>query len=140
MPDADARAPRPRRRLWQTLALILCALFLAWVARFYHPGLGFTALLIIPQGHDYEIPALQQLPHYEYGPGVAYDGAMYVQLAMVPLLDDQAIDRALDAPSYRARRILFCWTAWAIGLGRPAWILQAFAVQNVLAWLVLAWF
>src|SRR6185436_5586163 len=136
----DGERPRePRPRLWQTLALLLCAVFLAWVARFYHPGVGFTALLVIPRGHDFEIPALQQLPHYEYPAGVAYDGAMYAQLAMVPLLEDPAIDRALDAPSYRARRILFCWTAWALGLGQPRWILQAYALQNVLCWLVLAW-
>ena len=139
MRDDDARLRQPRRRLWRTLALLLCALFLAWVARFYHPGVGFTALLVIPQGHAYEIPALQRLPHYEYPAGMAYDGAMYAQLAMVPLVDDPAIDRALDAPSYRARRILFCWTAWALGLGQPRWILQAYALQNVLCWFLLAW-
>ena len=109
------------------------------MARFYHPGVGFSALLIIPTGHEYEIPALQRIPHYEYPPQIAYDGSMYVQLAMDPLLRDPAIDRALDAPAYRARRILFCWTAYAMGLGRPAWILQTFALQNVLSWLILAW-
>jgi hypothetical protein len=56
-----------------------------------------------------------------------------------PLLRDPAIDRAMDLAPYRARRILFSWTAYALGLGRPAWILQAYAVQNVLAWLLLAW-
>jgi len=140
MRDVQDGPRRPQRRLWQTLALLSGAVFLAWVARFYHPGVGFTSMLVIPRGHDYEIPALQRLPHFEYPAGVAYDGAMYVQLAMVPLLDDPAIDRALDAPSYRARRMLFCWTAWALGLGRPGWILQAYALQNVLSWLVLAWF
>jgi hypothetical protein len=127
------------RRWWIALALVVTALFLASVARFYHPGVGFSALLEIPQGHDYEIPALQRLPHFEYGPHDAYDGSMYVQLAMEPLLRDQAIDRAMDAPAYRARRILFCWTAYAMGLGRPAWILQTYALQNVLCWLILAW-
>ena len=128
-------------RLWRTLALLFCALFLALVARFYHPGLGFSALLVIPEGDEaYQIPALRDLPHFKYRVGHAYDGAMYVQLAMVPLLRDPAIDRALDAPAYRARRILFCWTAYALGLGRPAWIMQAYALQNVLCWLILAWF
>jgi hypothetical protein len=136
MTDADGR--NQRRHPWRALALACCALFLASVARFYHPGFGFSALLIIPQGHEYEIPALQQIPHYEYPPGTAYDGALYVQLAMEPLLRDPAIDRAMDAPAYRARRILFCWTAYALGLGRPAWILQTFALQNVLCWFLLA--
>ena len=135
-PHAEGAA---RRHVWRVLALALCALFLASVARFYHPVFGFSSLLIIPAGHEYEIPALQQIPHYEYPPQIAYDGALYVQLAMEPLLRDPHIDRALDAPAYRARRILFCWTAYALGLGKPAWILQAFALQNVLCWLVLAW-
>jgi hypothetical protein len=136
---SDSEAQGKRRGLWLALALALCALLLASVARFYHPGVGFSALLIIPTGHEYEIPALQRIPHYEYPPQIAYDGSMYVQLAMDPLLRDPAIDRALDAPAYRARRILFCWTAYAMGLGRPAWILQTFALQNVLSWLILAW-
>jgi hypothetical protein len=121
------------------LALLACALFLASVARFYHPGLGFSALILIPQNHENALPALGGAPHYEYGPNQGYDGVYYVQLAMDPLLRDPAIDRALDAPAYRARRILFSWTAWAFGLGRPAWIVQAYALQNVIVWFLLAW-
>jgi hypothetical protein len=132
--------PSRRVGLWQVLALASCALFLASVARFYHPGFGFTALIVITSAPDHErLPALRDLPRYEYPPGVGYDGAYYVQLAMDPLLRDPAIDRALDAPAYRARRILFSWTAWALGLGRPAWILHVYALQNVAAWLLLAW-
>lgn len=128
-------------RLWRTLALLGCALFLTLVARFYHPGLGFSALLMIPEGDEtYQLPALRDLPLYKYPKGFTYDGAMYVQLAMTPLLSDPAIDRALDAPVYRARRIFFCWTAYVLGLGRPAWIVQAYALQNVACWLMLAWF
>ncbi len=138
-----AQEQQPGRRrawLWRTLALAGCAVFLSWVAGFYHPGLGFSAFLMVPRGEEeYQLPALRSVPHYRYPPGHAYDGAMYVQLAMVPLLRDPAIDRALDAPAYRARRILFCWTAYALGLGRPAWIMQAYALQNVVCWLLLAW-
>jgi hypothetical protein len=118
---------------------VLCALFLASVARFYHPGVGFTAFVMFPAGHDYELPALQALPHYEYRGGAAYDGQFYAQLAMEPLLRDPLIDRALDLAPYRARRILFSWTAYVLGLGRPAWILQVYALQNVFCWLILAW-
>src|SRR6185503_11514967 len=35
-------------------------------------------------------------------------------------------------------RILFSWTAYVLGLGRPAWILEAYALQNVVCWLILA--
>ncbi|OFW12178.1 MAG: hypothetical protein A3H96_01520 [Acidobacteria bacterium RIFCSPLOWO2_02_FULL_67_36] len=126
------------RWVWRALALVLCALLLASVARFYHRGVGFSALLVIARD-QHQIPALRDVPHYEYAPTQGYDGAFYVQLAMAPLLRDPEIDRALDAPAYRARRILFSWTAWALGLGKPAWILQAYALQNVLCWLALGW-
>jgi hypothetical protein len=132
-------SPSAVRRASTAAALLLGALFLASVARFYHPGFGFSAFVIIPEGHEYEIPALRGVPHYEYKAGAIYDGSLYVQLAMEPLLRDPAIDLAMDAPAYRARRILFCWTAYALGLGKPYWILQAYSLQNVLFWILLAW-
>jgi hypothetical protein len=113
-------------------------MFLASVARFYHPEFGFTGLIGFgPQHHD-ELPAVQAVPHRHYETG-GYDGQFYAQLAVEPLLQDAAIDRALDSPPYRSRRILFSWTAHALGFGRPAWILEAYALQNVLCWLLLAW-
>ena len=45
----------------------------------------------------------------------------------------------MDNLPYRARRILFCWTAYLLGMGQPRLILQAYALQNVLCWLLLAW-
>jgi hypothetical protein len=125
--------------MWRAPALLLCALFLASVARFYHPGVGFTALILFHQNQYYQLPALREIPHYEYPPEFGYDGIYYSQLAMEPLLRNPEIDRALDSPAYRARRILFSWTAYLLGLGRPAWILEAYALQNVAAWLLLAW-
>jgi hypothetical protein len=118
-------------------AALLVALFLASVARFYHPGFGFTAFIAFGQ-HDSELPAVQAVPHPHAASG-GYDGQYYAQLAVEPLLRDPAIDRALDHAPYRARRILLSWTAYALGLGHPAWILQAYALQNVGCWLVLAW-
>ncbi len=130
------REPHARRRTWQALALLACALFVAWIARFYHPHHGFTVLIGIAAGPN-KLPALAALPHAETSS--PYDGQFYAQLALEPLLRDPAIDRALDQPPYRARRILFSWTAWLAGMGRPAWIVQAYALQNVAAWLLLAW-
>ena len=60
-------------------------------------------------------------------------------MALDPLLRDPATERLLDNVPLRTRRILCSATAWALGLGRPAWILEAYALQNVAAWLVLAW-
>ena len=118
---------------------MLVILFLASVSRFYHPGTGFTALIAFPAGHDTELPALRALPHFDY-PWGSYDGQFYAQMALDPLLRDPAIDRAMDLPPYRARRILFSWTAWAMGFGRPAWVIEAYALQNVACWLFLAVF
>lgn len=127
-------------RTWQALALCCCAAFLASVGRHYDPQYGFTSLLALSEdGHAWETPTLQAIPHAHNPGDAAYDGGLYAQLALTPLLRDQAIDRAMDNPAYRARRILFSWTAWAAGLGRPAWVLQAYAAQNIVAWLLLAW-
>jgi hypothetical protein len=82
---------------------------------------------------------MRDVPHYEYASG-SYDGQFYAQLALDPLLRDPATDRAMDLAPYRARRILFSWTAYALGFGRPAWVLEVYALQNVACWLLLAAF
>lgn len=125
-------------RMYGGLALALVILFLASVARFYHPGLGFTALLGMPAGHEYEAPAFRGIPHYEYPDWASYDGQFYVQRALDPLIRDPAVDRAMDLAPFRARRILFSWTAYLLGFGKPAWIVEAYALQNVASWLLLA--
>lgn len=135
----EARATRRTRLACRGGALLLVGIFLASVARFYHPGTGFTSLLGLPSGHSYETTALQRIPHYDYPAQVTYDGQFYAQLALVPLLRDPTIDRAMDNPPYRARRILFSWTAWLLGFGRPEWIVEVYALQNVACWLLLAW-
>jgi hypothetical protein len=116
----------------------LVVLLLASVARLYHPQFGFTEMIGFASPGTGELPVLQAIPHYRHSPRGGYDGQFYAQLALEPLLRDPAIDAALDLAPYRARRILFSWSAWALGLGRPQWILQAYALQNVLFWLVLA--
>ena len=119
---------------------LVVAAFLAGVSRYYHPPFGLTAFIdFSPSNHAYEIPAVQSAPHFDNPGSTGYDGVYYAQLAVDPLLRDPAIDHALDDPPYRARRILFSWTAYALGLGRPAWILQVYAVQNVIVWLLFAW-
>jgi hypothetical protein len=126
-----------RRRLCRALALGLVAYFLAWIGGFYQSDNGFTVFIGFSGSHADEVPAMGGVPHAHIPGG--YDGQFYAQLALVPLVDDPAIDRALDNPPYRARRILFSWTAHAAGLGRPWWVLQAYALQNVVCWLLLAW-
>jgi hypothetical protein len=125
--------------MYRGLALALVMLFLASVARFYHPGTGFTALIGFQEPRDSDAPAMREVPHVSYPPWASYDGQFYAQRALDPLCRDPRVDRAMDLPAFRARRILFSWTAYALGLGRPAWIIEVYAVQNVVCWLLLAW-
>jgi hypothetical protein len=46
---------------------------------------------------------------------------------------------ACDDPPYRAQRILFSWIAWLLGLGKPFWVLNAFAALNLIFWVGFAW-
>ena len=55
-----------------------------------------------------------------------------------PLLRDPATAAALDAPAYRARRILLPAAAFLFGLGQPRFVVQAYAIQNAVCWLALA--
>lgn len=120
------------------IACVLAVLFLVSIRKYYHPGTGFTALIGFPAGHEYEVPALRRVPHYDYTGAGVYDGQFYAQCALDPLMRDPATDRAMDLAPFRARRILFSWTAYLAGAGRPAWILEAYALQNVVCWLLLA--
>ena len=138
-PEAMTQPEAPRGRwIWPAVAIGLGLLLLTSVARLYQPQYGFTAMIRFAAPGTNELEALRAIPHYRHHPSLSYDGQFYAQLALDPLLRDPAIDRALDQPAYRARRILFSWTAWALGLGRPAWILTAYALQNVLFWVALA--
>ncbi|HKW01639.1 MAG TPA: hypothetical protein VJN96_17560 [Vicinamibacterales bacterium] len=128
------------RRGWIAAHLAVVAAFLIAVASYYHAPYGFTELIRLPVDphNDYELAAVRSVPHVEDQNG-GYDGQFYARLALDPLLRDPAIDSTLDSPGYRARRIFFSWTACVLGLGRPAWVLEAFALQNVVVWLVFAW-
>ena len=127
-------------RAWIAGYLIVLAAFLVTVATYYHRDSGFTAFIEFPiQNHEREIPAVRGAPHYDHSDSGGYDGQFYAQLAVEPLLKDRALDTALDTPPYRARRILMPWASYAAGLGRPAAVLQAYALHAVVAWLLLAW-
>ena len=105
--------------------LAAVALFVGCVAQFFHRDTGFTSLISIgDQLSESQVTALRNVPHYVYEKSPGYDGAYYVQLALYPNLDNPELKKAIDNLPYRARRILFSWVAWALGLGQPAWIVQ----------------
>ena len=129
------------RRALPGLACLASVVFFLWcVAGFYQRGTGFSSLISIGDLLDQTMVAtLRQTPHFSYEKSPGYDGAYYVQLALNPTLNNPELTKAIDNLPYRARRILFCWVAWLLGLGQPAWVIQAHALLNVGCWLVLAW-
>ena len=131
------RVPRTLYRLAYAAAV---AFFLWNAAQYYIPGKGFTCLIFFGGASNVRrIRELRSLDYYVDKDSNGYDGQYYAQLAVKPLLRSRDLAGAMDNLPYRARRILFSWTAYAFGLGQPAWVLQAYALQNILAWLLLAW-
>jgi hypothetical protein len=128
------------RALYWVIYAVASGFFLWTVGHSYVPGNGFTFLIRFgdePARH--RIRELQPGDYYVHRNSYGYDGQYYAQLAVKPRLSDPDLWTSLDNLPYRARRILFCWTAHVLGLGRPQWVLEIYALQNVVAWLLLAW-
>ena len=118
-------AARAARWAWaRRISVVYAAaivLFVTSIAKWYEPDTGLTALIKFGERLEHRrLPSVQAVPRRIYADSIGYDGQFYAQLAVDPLLGDPGIGVALDAPAYRARRILFSWTAYLAGLGRPA--------------------
>jgi hypothetical protein len=126
---------------WRAAAYVITVAAFLWIiGGFYRPGFGMTAFLEFPgTSHDWELPAVAATPHVHHPGSGGYDGQFYGTIALDPFLADPALDRALDDPPYRTRRILAPWLAYAAGFGRPAWVLNLYAIENVVAWMGLSW-
>lgn len=124
------------------LAYVATAGFFLWIcAQFYIPGKGFTYLVTFgTKVSERYIPPLRDgtINHYEQEDSYGYDAQYYAQIAMRPWLSNPALNRAVDSLPYRARRILFAWTAYGLALGDPARALHIYAVQNIVCWFALA--
>ncbi len=66
-----------------------------------------------------------------------YDGQFYAQLAVDPALRHPDMQDALDRPQYRARRIGLPLMAYVLGAGQTWWILQSYALVNLMFWTLL---
>ena len=123
-------------------AYVLAALlFFGLVGARYDPQTGFTRLIRFSDPwNDKRLAKLQSLPIAIDAPeSGGYDGQFYAQIAIDPLLRSPDLEAAIDAPAYRARRILVPATAALVGCGNPWWTLQVYALINVFCWIVLAW-
>ena len=120
--------------------LILSIVFAGLVLAKFNPSTGMTSLIRFGETwQNRRLPALNGLPIATLPGSNGYDGQFYAQLAIDPLLRDPHLAQAIDAPSYRARRILLPDAAALLGLGNPWWTLQAYALLNVVCWFVLGW-
>ena len=127
-----------QKQCWLGVYLASVVVFLLLVVNFYLPGYGFTALEEF--GDFFDTKSIAGLHCFVEPKSHGYDGQFYARLALDPVLAHPAADeQGVDDLYYRGRRILMSWAAWALGLGQPVWILQAFAVINVACWLGLAW-
>ena len=117
---------------------LAASILFAWsVSQFHDSRTGFSALVIFGERMKTRlVPAVRDLP-LSFDPGGGYDGQFYAQMATDPFLRDPDIDRSLDLAAFRARRILFSWTAYIAGFGKPARIVEAYAMQNIVCWFVL---
>lgn len=131
--------PAIARRIWPVLGVLTVAVFLALLARFWHPVYGLTAFyqLDVPD-EGAKIAAFRELPVFVHRDTGGYDGEYYAQIAHDPTLRAADLGPAMDDFPYRARRILAPALAWAAGLGQPQWIIHTYAFLNIAAWLALA--
>jgi len=129
----------PPAWLFAAVGAVALAFILVTYAHIWSSAYGVTRFIII--GHEFNqrgLAVYRATPKYmdPYPPDRwGFDGQHYAQLALDPLLRDSQTKQAIDNPPYRARRILMPWLAWLLGLGRPFWVLNAYAMLNPLFWI-----
>ncbi|MDP3073164.1 MAG: hypothetical protein Q8N18_22915 [Opitutaceae bacterium] len=135
--------PPPPRWAFTLVALAVFAFLLSVYVRVWTPEHGVTKFLRV--GREFNERGIEvfratpkyidPFPAHRWG----FDGQLYAQMALDPLLRDPQLHVALDDPPYRGQRILPSWLAWLIGLGQPFWVINAYAVINLIFWVGFAW-
>ncbi len=130
---SSALLDTPISRLGRWLLLVLLMILPVSVAGLqFRPDTLFTSLECFG-----DIYASSQLAVVRVIPQAActrtgYDGQFYAQIAVDPSLRNAQLAAALDIPSYRARRIFLPALAYVFGLGKPALVVETYALLNVL--------
>jgi hypothetical protein len=125
------------------VALLAFGFFLRVYIGIWTPEYGITKFLRVGQEFDdrgTEVfratpKFIDPYPAHRWG----FDGQLYAEMALDPLLLDPHLHIALDNPPYRAQRILLSWIAWVLGLGQPFWVINAYAALNLIFWVGFAW-
>ncbi len=118
MPESRFKLSPPNRWAFVVVGLAAFAFFLRVYAGIWSPEHGFTKFLRVGQAFDdrgTEVfratpKFIDPYPAHRWG----FDGQLYAEIALDPLLLDPHLHIALDDPAYRAQRILLSWLAWAV--------------------------
>jgi hypothetical protein len=95
---------------------------------------GFDAALFIDAGDRYVRAAALPSPIPVHRHSLGYDGQFYYRLALAPFdLHRIAYGISFDNAAWRMQRILYPLLAWALALGRPAWVPTTLYLVNLLA-------
>lgn len=143
MPVSRFKLSTPPRWAFALVALAAFAFLLRVYVGIWTPEYGITKFLRVGQEFDARgtevfraTPKfIDPYPAHRFG----FDGQLYAEMALDPLLLDPHLNIALDDPPYRAQRILLSWIAAVLGLGNPFWTLNAFAALNLVFWVGFAW-
>jgi hypothetical protein len=109
------------------LITVLCwVAFMSFISLARYGG-DFRALLCLGQRH-YHPASLDGIPRA--GPA-GYDGQYYVTLATDPFFRQLDTAKGIDAPAYRAERILIPLLAWALAAGNASGAIIAY---QLLCW------
>jgi hypothetical protein len=119
------------------ILVVACLIPVCYVSKHYDSQRRFSSLILF--GAKFQDAALPEIKAME--PAVdspyGYDGQFYVQIALDPLLKNPQLRKALDIPGYRVQRIMLPTLSYLLGFGKPAVIVQVYALLNLLFWFML---
>jgi hypothetical protein len=141
--DADVNAVQTYRSLrlprWVQVAwlVVICLFVTRLVIHQYQPKDGFLQMICF--GTKFQPRELSEIRYADITRGSVggYDGQFYAQIALDPLLHRITGTPVLDAPRYRAERPVLPMLSYLLGLGKTTYILQIYAVLNLLFWYIL---
>jgi hypothetical protein len=143
VPGSRFKLSSPPRWAFALVGLAAFAFIVRVYVGIWTPEYGITKFLRV--GREFEDRGtevfratpkfIDPYPAHRWG----FDGQLYAEMALDPLLLDPRLHVALDDPPYRGQRILLSWIAWAFGFGKPFWILNVYAALNAVFWVGFAW-
>lgn len=126
-------------RLFRDFLLLIVLIIPPVMIIIRHYSIEHSFLSMIYFGREFKANRLEEVNNVNPPTlsKMGYDGQFYAQIALDPFLIRNDLERALDDPAYRSRRIGLPLLAFCLGLGEPGWILQVYALLNVALWLLL---